>query len=93
MVEPLTPPTQSSKSSKKPKSLTSQYSEENLQELLALFPNFKTKDESVQVVESLRNLAEFICYSEQNKLNYFDVLMATDVLLVDMPRILALDHK
>lgn len=44
-------------------------------------------------MDSLRNLAEFICYSEQYKMTYFDLLMSTDVLLVHLPRLLTLDNR
>ena len=52
-----------------------------------------TDSEPQKVVEDLRALAEFVCYSEQYKLDYFDVLMSENVLLVDMPRLLALDFR
>jgi hypothetical protein len=64
------------------------YSQDNFELLLSKFPTYKSVNAQVKIVESLRNLAEFICYSEQYKLNYFDLLMSTDVLLVDMPRLL-----
>lgn len=38
-------------------------------------------------------LAEFLCYSEQYKLNYFDILLESNVLLVDLPRILSMDSR
>lgn len=53
----------------------------------------RDKKEEKRIVEALRLLAEFLCYSEQYKLNYFDLLMGSDVLLVDLPRILAMDTK
>lgn len=59
--------------------------------LLAKIPNFKDASQTPEIVETLRVLAEFICFSEQNNLEHFGVLMSTDVLLVDLPRILALD--
>ena len=70
------------------------YSQDNLEELLAKIASYKDAEESSKIVESLRSLAEFICYSEQYKLNYFDgVLMSTDVLLIDLPRILQFDNR
>lgn len=63
------------------------YSLKNFEELLNNFESVKN-DQALKIVEMLRSLAEFICYSEQYKCNYFDVMMSTNVLLVDMPRLL-----
>lgn len=66
------------------------YSEERFIRLLKQMQSFKelSHNNLQQIVESIRNLAEFLCYSEQYKLNYFDDFMQTDVLLVDLPRFL-----
>jgi hypothetical protein len=70
------------------------YSQSNFEELLARIATYKDAAEPLKIVDSIRSLAEFICYSEQYKLNYFDsVLMSTDVLLVDLPRILQFDNR
>lgn len=68
-----------------------QYSQANLDELLKNIPGYSAETPDQEIVDSLRNLAEFICYSEQYKLTYFDSLMQSNVLLIDMPRLLALD--
>jgi hypothetical protein len=46
-----------------------------------------------RLVDELRNLAEFLVYSEQYQFAYFDILMTTDVLLVDLPRLLSMDNR
>ena len=69
------------------------FSEDNFKLLLAKIPVYTDASQATEIVESLRVVAEFICYSEQNNLNHFDTLMATDVLLVDMPRLLLLDSQ
>ena len=72
---------------------TTFYTEANFEELLAKIPGYTSGDQGDNIVETLRQVAEFVCYSEQNDLNYFDILMSTDVLLTDMPRLLALDTQ
>ena len=68
------------------------YSLKNFEELLNNFESVKN-DQALEIVEMLRSLAEFICYSEQYNCNYFDVMMSTNVLLLDMPRLLELDNR
>jgi hypothetical protein len=67
-----------------------QYSEENFRLLLS---SLQGESQTLQIVEQLRTLAEFICYSEQYSLSYFDILMSTNLLLVDMPNYLAMDER
>ena len=70
-----------------------QYCQANFQDLLAKITTLSDKKEVKKTVDSLRQLAEFLCYSEQYKLCYFDEMMASNVLLVDLPRILAMDSR
>ena len=70
-----------------------QYSEANFIDLLKKISEHVNKKDVKKIVESLRLLAEFLCYSEQYKMNYYELLMTSDVLLVDMPQALAMDNK
>jgi hypothetical protein len=74
--------------------LHSQYSEDKFIELLERIHSFSGDGDSSPVIEAIRLVSEFICYSEkQPDLNYFDLLMSYNTLLVDLPRILALDCR
>jgi hypothetical protein len=64
------------------------YSQPKLEDLLLRISQFKTDSDPLKIVDDLRNLAEFLVYSEQYNFAYFDILMTTDVLLVDMPKLL-----
>ena len=74
--------------------LHAQYSEDKFIELLERIHSFSGDGDSSPVIEAIRLVSEFICYSEkQPDLNYFDLLMSNNTLLVDLPRILALDCR
>jgi hypothetical protein len=44
-------------------------------------------------VECVRNLAEFLCFSEQQGLDYFQEFICNDVLTLDLPRILQFNNR
>jgi hypothetical protein len=41
----------------------------------------------------VRNLAEFLCFSEQHGLDYFQEFICNDVLTLDLPRILLFNNR
>ena len=45
------------------------------------------------IVESIRYLAEFLCFSEQFGLDYFQLFIAHDILTLDLPRFLKMNHR
>lgn len=68
--------------------LQEQYSESRFLQLLTNLKASQPDSNSIALVECVRNLAEFLCFSEQHGLDYFQEFISNDVLTLDLPRIL-----